>query len=76
MQQPQEQQVQQWQNPPFGWYKCNVDARFHNKIRKTSVRWCVRDHADQFIMAGTSWDQGICSIIEGDEVVAWLEAMK
>ncbi|GAU38425.1 hypothetical protein TSUD_396050 [Trifolium subterraneum] len=75
MQPSQEQQVQQWQKPLFGWYKCNVDAGFHNERRKTSAGWCVPDHAGQFIMAGTSWDQGKCSIIEG-ETIALLEAMK
>ncbi|GAU41624.1 hypothetical protein TSUD_81100 [Trifolium subterraneum] len=75
MQPPQEQQVQQWQKPPFGWYKCNVDAGFYNERRKTSAGWCVCDHAGQFIMAGTSWEQGKCSIIEG-EAITLLETMK
>ncbi|CAJ2644603.1 unnamed protein product [Trifolium pratense] len=64
----------QWQKPPFGWHKCNVDAAFHKKEMKTSAGWCVRDHTGQFVMAGTSWNQGRCSIIEG-EAIALLEAM-
>ncbi|MCI23076.1 hypothetical protein A2U01_0044254, partial [Trifolium medium] len=29
MQVQQQPVVQQWQKPPIGWYKCNVDAGFH-----------------------------------------------
>ncbi|MCI26283.1 polynucleotidyl transferase ribonuclease H fold, partial [Trifolium medium] len=56
----QEQQrviTQQWQKPPVGWYKCNVDAGFHNTLGRTSAGWCVRDHMGHLVMAGTSWMQ-------------------
>ncbi|GAU48916.1 hypothetical protein TSUD_301710 [Trifolium subterraneum] len=56
-------------------HKCNVDATFHKEEMKTSAGWCVRDHTGQFTMAGTSWIQGRCSIIEG-EAIALMEAMK
>ncbi|MCH87069.1 cytochrome P450, partial [Trifolium medium] len=67
--------IMQWQKPPPGWNKCNVDAGFHNELNKTSLGWILRDQFGQFVMAGTSWNQGKCSIIEG-EAIALLEAMK
>ncbi|PNX57617.1 hypothetical protein L195_g050494, partial [Trifolium pratense] len=39
-----EQQQTQWHKPNFGWFKCNVDAGFHNVEGKTSLGLCVRDH--------------------------------
>ncbi|XP_045792146.1 uncharacterized protein LOC123886917 [Trifolium pratense] len=71
----QQQYSLQWQPPSQGKYKCNVDAGFHNDVRKTSVGWCVRDHRGKFILGGTSWIQGRCSTNEG-EAIAMLEAMK
>ncbi|MCI31515.1 ribonuclease H protein, partial [Trifolium medium] len=65
----------QWQKPQFGWLKCNVDVRFHNESSKTSAGWCLRDHRGQYVMAGSSWRQGNCPIIEG-EAMAMIEAMK
>ncbi|MCI16317.1 hypothetical protein A2U01_0037459, partial [Trifolium medium] len=26
------------------WFKCNVDARFHHGLGKTSVGWCVQNY--------------------------------
>ncbi|PNX70527.1 hypothetical protein L195_g057482 [Trifolium pratense] len=49
-------------------------STFHKEEMKTSAGCCVRDHTGQFIMAGTSWNQGRCSIIEG-EAIALLGAM-
>ncbi|MCI80132.1 hypothetical protein A2U01_0101403, partial [Trifolium medium] len=57
-QQQQQQQITQWQNPQFGWFKCNVDAGFYNDANKTTAGWCLRDHAGQYVMAGSSWSQG------------------
>jgi ribonuclease HI len=59
----------------LGWYKCNVDAAFHQNLNKTSIGWCLRDHGDCFIMAKTTWIDGSCSIVEG-ESIALLEALK
>ncbi|MCI05516.1 cytochrome P450 [Trifolium medium] len=64
----QQQQELMWQKPSFGWYKCNVDAGFHGESNKTSAGWCLRDHSGLFVMAGTSWSQGKCSIIEGESM--------
>ncbi|MCI31688.1 hypothetical protein A2U01_0052900, partial [Trifolium medium] len=75
MQEQQHRHAQQWQKPPVGWYKCNVDAGFHNTLGRTSAGWCVRDHMGYLVMAGTSWVQGKCSIIEG-EAMTLIEAMK
>ncbi|GAU45901.1 hypothetical protein TSUD_401110 [Trifolium subterraneum] len=70
-----QQQLLQWKKPRQGWYKCNVDAGFHESIGITSAVWCIRDHRGQFVLAGTSWLQGRCSILEGKAIVL-LEAMK
>jgi ribonuclease HI len=37
--------------------------------------WCLRDHFGRFVMAGTTWLEGNCSIVEG-ESIALLEALK
>ncbi|CAJ2653028.1 unnamed protein product [Trifolium pratense] len=71
----QQQQVLTWQKPPTGWYKCNADAGFYNELNKSSAGWCLRDHTGSFVKAGTIWNEGKCSIIEG-EALALLEAMK
>jgi hypothetical protein len=71
----QQQQTLECQKPDTGWYKCNVDAGFHNAINKTSVGWCLRDCRGRFVLAGTVWKEGIFSIVEG-ESIAILEAMK
>ncbi|PNX94194.1 cytochrome p450 [Trifolium pratense] len=64
-----------WQKPPSGWYKCNVDAGFYDELNKTSASWCLRDHMGRFVRAGTLWNEGKCSIMEG-EATALLVAMK
>jgi ribonuclease HI len=73
------QQVQQhqieWQPPPRGKYKCNIDVGIHENARKTSAGWCVRDHRGHFVLGGSSWIDGRCSSHEG-EALALLEAMK
>jgi hypothetical protein len=69
------QPVLQWQKPPHGWYKCNVDAGFHQGTNKTSTSWCLRDHLGRFVMAETTWFEGNCSIVEG-EAIALIEALK
>ncbi|MCI36461.1 polynucleotidyl transferase ribonuclease H fold, partial [Trifolium medium] len=35
----QQQQPLFWQKPMEGWYKCNVDAGFHQDLNKTSAGW-------------------------------------
>ncbi|GAU14523.1 hypothetical protein TSUD_250650 [Trifolium subterraneum] len=71
----QVQQVQTWQKPPVGWYKCNVDAGFHKELNKTSFGWCLRDHLGGFVLAGTMWKEGNYSIVEG-ESAALLNALQ
>jgi hypothetical protein len=74
----QSEQVQsstRWQRPPQGWYKCNVDAGFHQAINKTSTSWCLRDHLGRFVAAETTWLGGQYSILEG-EAIALHEALK
>jgi hypothetical protein len=65
----------QSQKPAYGWYNCNVDAGFYNELGMTTTGWCFRDYMGQFVMDGTSWIQGMCSIIEGEAIVL-LEVMK
>ncbi|MCI01011.1 polynucleotidyl transferase ribonuclease H fold, partial [Trifolium medium] len=71
----QQQQHLAWQKPPMDWYKCNVDAGFYNELNKTSAGWCLRDHTGNFVVVDTYWNEGKCSITEG-ESIALLEAMK
>jgi ribonuclease HI len=71
----QQQQQTQWQRPPVNWLKCNVDAGFHQTINRTSGGWCLRDNRGQFVVAGTCWNDGQCSILEG-EALALLHALK
>jgi ribonuclease HI len=71
----QRQQQLQWQTPPVGWFKCNTDAGFHDSPNRTSTCWILRNYTGNFVMAGTAWYQGKCSIIEG-KAMALLEAMK
>ncbi|MCH82815.1 RNA-directed DNA polymerase (Reverse transcriptase), partial [Trifolium medium] len=71
----QQQQISVWRKPPMGWFKCNVDAGFHNDLSRTSDGWCVRDHGGGFVIAGTNWWEGKYTILEG-ESMALLEAMK
>ncbi|GAU46165.1 hypothetical protein TSUD_301250 [Trifolium subterraneum] len=70
-----QQQPLSWQKLPWGWYKCKVDAGFHNEMNKTSTGWCLRNHWGRFVRVGTYWKEGKCSTIEG-EAIALLEAMR
>jgi ribonuclease HI len=70
----QQSSVLQWQKPSERWYKCNIDAGFHRERNKTSGGWCLRDHTGMFVAAGTSWLEGVCSVIEG-ESIALLHAL-
>jgi ribonuclease HI len=70
----QQQQHGNWQVPPHGWFKCNVDAGFHKELNKTSAGWCLRDHLGRFITVETTWIDGCCSIVEG-ESLALLKAL-
>jgi hypothetical protein len=71
----QQQHPIAWQKPPMDWYKCNVDAGFHKELNRITAGWCVRNHVGNFVMAGTLWQEGHLSVIEG-EAYALLEALK
>jgi hypothetical protein len=71
----QQQPTSSWQKPAINWYKCNVDAGFNKVLNRATAGWCVRDHGGDFIMAGTLWQQGKITVIEG-EAIALLEALK
>ncbi|MCI35071.1 hypothetical protein A2U01_0056292, partial [Trifolium medium] len=34
----------QWQQPPPGYLKCNVDASFYDTAEPTEWGWCLRDY--------------------------------
>jgi hypothetical protein len=59
----------------MGWFKSNTNAGFHGDSNQTSVVWILRDHMGRLVIAGTNWNYGKCSIIEG-EAMTLLEAMK
>ncbi|PNX71244.1 ribonuclease H, partial [Trifolium pratense] len=71
----QQQHTTRWQTPDPGWYKCNVDAGFHQAINKTSTGWVLRDDRGRFVMAETTWMEGNCSIMEG-ESIALIKALE
>jgi ribonuclease HI len=71
----QQQHISRWEKSLTGWYKCNVDAAFHQERNKTSTGWCLCDHMRRFFMAQTSWLDGSCSVVEG-ESIALIEALK
>ncbi|XP_058733989.1 uncharacterized protein LOC131605677 [Vicia villosa] len=54
----------QWNPPPNGFFKCNVDAGFNRQLGTTKRGWCLRDDHGDFIIAGTAWDGGTLSILE------------
>jgi ribonuclease HI len=71
----QQQHTLTWQKPPMNWFKCNVDAGFNMVQNRATVGWCVRDHGGNFNMAGTLWQEGKFTVLEG-EANALLEALK
>jgi hypothetical protein len=66
---------QQWQQPPTGYLKCNVDASFYSTAGATGWGWCLRDHHGQFKLAGTNLLHSPLNILEG-EAMAIIEAME
>jgi hypothetical protein len=46
-----------------------------NDLNRTSAGWCLRDHAGNFVVADTYWNEGKCSITEG-ESIALVKAME
>ncbi|MCI17997.1 hypothetical protein A2U01_0039148 [Trifolium medium] len=44
LQQTAGRSTQQWQQPPSGYLKCNVDASFYNTTEASGWGWCLRDH--------------------------------
>ncbi|MCH89074.1 polynucleotidyl transferase Ribonuclease H fold, partial [Trifolium medium] len=80
-QQQQEQQLlhdrsaeQQWQQPPLGYVKCNVDTSFFETQAATGWGWCARDQRGPFLLAGTNLMQAKLNTLEG-EAMAIKEAM-
>jgi ribonuclease HI len=71
----QQQPILTWQKPPMNWYKCNFDAGFNKVLNRATAGWCIRDHGGDFIMAGTLWQEGKLTVIEGG-AKALLEALK
>jgi ribonuclease HI len=67
--------AEQWQQPPIGTLKCNVDASFYNEYGATGWGWCLRDSRGHFQLAGTNIMNSPCSVVEG-EAMAIIEAME
>ncbi|KAK2456835.1 hypothetical protein QL285_004167 [Trifolium repens] len=64
-----------WQQPPHGYYKCNVDASFYNLAASTGWGWVLRDAHGGFKLAGSNIVPTTFSVIEG-EALALVEAME
>jgi ribonuclease HI len=80
-QQPAEQQPAagsslQWQPPPNGYLKCNVDASFYNTegVAGWGWGWCLQDCYGNFRLAGTNLMNSPLTTLEG-EAMAIVEAM-
>ncbi|KAK2427088.1 hypothetical protein QL285_025690 [Trifolium repens] len=43
-----------WQQPPHGYYKCNVDASFYNLAGSTGWGWVLRDAYGGFKLTGSN----------------------
>jgi ribonuclease HI len=67
--------VMQWQQPPVGVLKCNVDASFFAANGATGWGWCLRNFRGQFQLAGTNIVHSYYSVVEG-EALAVIEAME
>ncbi|MCH96078.1 replication protein A 70 kDa dna-binding subunit [Trifolium medium] len=64
----------QWQCPTKGWWKCNVDASFHEAAGYTGWGWYIRNRQGNFIVAGCNWIREKLTTIEG-EAMTLLEAI-
>jgi ribonuclease HI len=67
--------VVQWNQPPFGYLKCNVDASFFNMVGATGCGWVLRNCRGQFQLAGTNIMKASLTVLEG-EAMALIEAME
>jgi ribonuclease HI len=67
--------IVQWNQPPFGFLKCNVDASFFNMAGVTGSGWILRDYRGQFQLAGSNIIHASLSVLEG-EAMALIEAME
>jgi ribonuclease HI len=65
----------QWQQPPGGYLKCNVDASFYNLAGSTGWGWVLRDSRGVFKLAGSNCVNTPLSVLEG-EAMALVEAME
>ncbi|PNY04011.1 putative protein phosphatase 2C 42-like protein [Trifolium pratense] len=70
-------EMQHWQPPSQGYFKCNVDASFYNNAGATGWGWCSRDRRGRFIIAGSNVMHGRLNTIEGEgrEAMAMKEAI-
>jgi ribonuclease HI len=65
----------QWQQPPIGTLKCNVDASFYYLAGATGWGWILRDSRGHFQLAGTNILHSPLNVLEG-EAMALKEAME
>jgi len=71
----------QWQRPPRGRLKCNVDASFSTAMNRTRINICVKDDDGAFVLAKTITFNVIHSVHVGEALglyyaMEWLSDMQ
>ena len=75
VQQGRQEQLKNWENPPDGWIKCNVDASFLMDEKNGASGVVLRDHSGIVLLS--DWDIIIdCQSAAMGEAVACLEDLK
>lgn len=67
--------VTTWSHPPFGCYKCNVDASFFKDSGVTGFGLCIRDDQGTSVFARTAWVPHLLPISLG-EAMGLLQALE
>lgn len=57
---------QQWQGPPLGYVKCNMDAAFFQREHQMGIGICIRNDVVPFMMAKSHWRDTMLSVKEGE----------
>lgn len=71
----------QWQRPPRGRLKCNIDAGFSTSMNRTGIGICVRDDDGAFVLAKTLSFEVVHSVNVGEALglyyaFEWLSDMQ
>lgn len=72
--------ITQWQPPPHGFYKCNLDASFWKARNKKGIGMCLRDEDGRFISARTEVVTPFLRVHEGEALclrhaLCWIASM-